>query len=143
MLAIDTLRRKNEMSKNGESIIDLTTRSFDFRGDVSVYRTAIVTEDFQMRPDLVARVEYGNSNKLDYICKFNGISNPFSLDMGKVLMIGNDDEMKTRKTTGNGSSMPINSARRIRRFSTFSNRSRSSRPMDRKKICRQTSLRPG
>src|SRR3989304_3536696 len=108
MLAIDTLRRKNEMSKNGESIIDLTTRSFDFRGDVSVYRTAIVTEDFQMRPDLVARVEYGNSNKLDYICKFNGISNPFSLDMGKVLMIGNDDEMKTQMTQNQSASSTPN-----------------------------------
>lgn len=97
MLRIETLSRKTELTlPNGDKIMDLTTKSFEFSGSVNVNHTSIVSDDFQMRPDLVARVEYGNSNRLDFICKFNGISNPFSLETGRILMIGDEDELKNQ-----------------------------------------------
>jgi hypothetical protein len=46
-----------------------------------------------MRPDLIAESTLGNPNKLDYILKFNGISNPLSIYEGQVLLIPDVDEM--------------------------------------------------
>lgn len=114
MLQIETLRRKIEWpvpDGNNDIFIDMTTASFIFSGDISVNKSVVITDDFKMRPDLVAKAEYGDSNKLDYICKFNSISNPFSLDSNRVLYIGDADAMDQQMTnnaanTGASSAIP-------------------------------------
>lgn len=102
MLLIEGLRKKREITKpDGTRVIDLTEASYEFRGEMLITGTIVVTEDFEMRPDLVAKQVYGDSNKLDYILKFNGISNPFSLETGQVLLLVAESDMKNSQTKPN------------------------------------------
>jgi len=95
MLLIDTIRNKPEVLVNGEYIKDMTTRSVEFGPNMLVSKTGIVSEDLAMRPDLVSKIYFGDSNKLDHILKFNGISNPFSLEAGDIVLIPSAEDMKT------------------------------------------------
>jgi len=52
----------------------------------------IVTEDQVGRIDLISLLYYRNANYCDYILKWNGISNPFSLKFGDVINIPNHRE---------------------------------------------------
>lgn len=103
MLSIDTLNKKTHtVNSFGEDIVDLTSPSFVYKKDVSIIGTGIVSDELEMRPDLVAKIYYGDISKLDYILKFNGISNPFSLEKGTILLIGDPNEMSqnfTNQTT--------------------------------------------
>lgn len=99
MLLIETLRRKPTITVNGENITDLTSASWNFTQALNVQSTILVSDDTEMRPDLIAQLYYGNHSKLDFICKFNGISNPFSLEKGQVILIGDDFEMQSAFTT--------------------------------------------
>ena len=94
MLQLETLKRKPPFivpsTLPTQTIIDLTAASFDFKEALTVTTTTLVSDDLVMRPDIVAKIYYGDSNKVDFICKFNGISNPFSLDAGQILMIGDE-----------------------------------------------------
>jgi len=95
MLLLDTLRNKPEILVNDEYIKDMTAQSVEFGPNMLVAKTGIVSDDLAMRPDLVARIYFGNSNKLDAILKFNGISNPFSLNDGDIVLVPNQEDMKT------------------------------------------------
>lgn len=104
MLLIETLRNKTEYTHpaTNEQIIDLTEASFKFTGELLVTGTVMVTEDFVMRPDLVAAQVFGNQDKFDYLLKFNSISNPFSIDAGDILLLMDESSMKlARATSGN------------------------------------------
>ena len=46
-----------------------------------------ITEDYVARPDLISLKACGSDNYTDIICKFNGISNPFELNKGEVIVI--------------------------------------------------------
>jgi hypothetical protein len=94
MLQINTLRVKPSFSlpdptgaTNGVQIIDLTAASWRIDNPLTVINTAIVTNDFQMRPDLMALSYMQDDSKLDYICKFNGVSNPFAMNAGEIMLI--------------------------------------------------------
>lgn len=52
-----------------------------------VYREHVVREDEVTRPDLIALEYYGGEDHVDYLLKWNGISDPFSLQPGDVLEI--------------------------------------------------------
>jgi hypothetical protein len=94
MLLIETLRNKPSFSKNGELIKDLTYKSVEFREDMLITDVGVVTEDLVMRADLFAKIYFRNANRLDYLLKFNGISNPFSIDAGDLILIPSEDSMK-------------------------------------------------
>jgi hypothetical protein len=95
MIQLETLIRKLFVKKpNGDEIIDLTRASLEYTGSVSYTGYTIVTSGFEMRPDLVSESVYGDPNKLDYILKFNGVSNPLSLYAGQILLIPDENEMK-------------------------------------------------
>jgi hypothetical protein len=47
----------------------------------------VVSIEEQMRPDIISDYYYNNPNYLDVLCKYNSISNPFSLYAGQVLII--------------------------------------------------------
>ena len=95
MISLNTLTSKPiAVNQFNENIIDLTSPSFIYKNDVTVISTGIVSDELEMRPDLVAKIYYGDISKLDFVLKFNGISNPFSLEMGTILLIGDLDEMK-------------------------------------------------
>lgn len=138
MLRIEVLERKNEITdSNGDKIMDLTSKSFEFKGDINVYRTLIVTDSFIMRPDLIAKIAYGNSNRLDYICKFNGVSNPFSLNTGKVLMIGDENDMKNQ--LANSKNTPDNKSKEDIRKRFFDPNKLSKKDQTRLKFLQQKS----
>jgi hypothetical protein len=94
MLLLETLRNKPYLLKDGENIRDLTASSVEFNGPLFVQSTGVVSSDFVMRADLIAKVYFRNANKLDYLLKFNGISNPFSLNENDIVLIPDMDEMK-------------------------------------------------
>jgi hypothetical protein len=47
----------------------------------------VVEPDEEMRPDLISRMYYGTENFTDVLCKYNGISNPFSLERGQLIKV--------------------------------------------------------
>ena len=48
-----------------------------------------VTDDYVARPDLISLAVYGTDQYADILCKINGISNPFELNTGMILLIPN------------------------------------------------------
>lgn len=86
---LNSLDRKPLFRKpDGQIIRDITQTMFDFGSknfvSVSVYR---VPSDYQMRPDLIAQSVYNNTIYSEYILKYNGISNPFSISQGDIIVI--------------------------------------------------------
>ena len=55
------------------------------------YELFQVTEKYIARPDLISTDIYGSIDHADVICKLNGISNPFELNAGMVLVIPSPD----------------------------------------------------
>jgi hypothetical protein len=103
MLSIETLIKKPQtINQNNEQIVDFTAATFIYKRDVRIIGSGIVSDELEMRPDLVARIYYGDVSKLDYILKFNGISNPFSLEKGTTLIIGDQKEMEQNLIANSG-----------------------------------------
>lgn len=116
MLLLEILRNKPDYKKNDEIIRDLTARSIEFTPRMSVQSTGIVSEDLAMRMDLVSKVYFKNSNKMDILLKFNGISNPFSLDEGDIVLIPNEDDMKSALLPKTGKDNATNKEELITKF---------------------------
>ena len=49
--------------------------------------TVIVNKYYVARPDLISLAVYGTDSYGDFICKFNGISNPFELNEDMILYV--------------------------------------------------------
>lgn len=73
---------------SNESMIDIAARTLK---SLQIRMQAIikVTDGEQARPDLVSVRVYGDDSYQDHICKMNGISNPYSLDLDDILIIPN------------------------------------------------------
>ena len=78
----------------GESFLDFTKRSIKWSGNkILIDTTELVTDEFEMRPDLISQYSYGSTNKSDLYLKYNGISNPFSIQSGDIIIIPNEEAM--------------------------------------------------
>ena len=77
--------KKNLFDNDG--LTDLIYATFKFPIVGAGSGLVIVNEDEKMRPDLLANRKYGDQSKWDAMLKYNGISNPFSLDTGRVLYL--------------------------------------------------------
>lgn len=96
MLISKILRTKKLFTNlTGESIIDLISATFKYSASPNSAGTIIVNEYEVMRPDLISDRIYSNYENWDVILKFNGISNPFSLDFGEVLLAPPFNEIST------------------------------------------------
>jgi hypothetical protein len=73
---------------DGETIIDLAARTLKTL-QIRMQGILKVNDGEQARPDLISVRAYGEDTYQDQICKMNGISNPYSLDLGDVLIIPN------------------------------------------------------
>jgi len=85
----NTIDKKDMVTdKNGNTLVDLTTSIFkrSSRG-ISTSNTVRMSEYFQMRADKVAISRYSTDDGTEYILKYSGISNPFSLDKDDILII--------------------------------------------------------
>lgn len=89
MLLSKLLNKKLKFEKkNGDVVTDLTRATFKFPvGSVAGGGLTVVKQDEQMRPDLVANRVLGKQELWDSLLKFNGVSNPFSLDVNNALYI--------------------------------------------------------
>jgi hypothetical protein len=76
-------------------IKDLTSPMFDIRSNKNIsYTVYKIPKEYEMRPDLIAGAVYNNSLYAEYILKFNGISNPFSIKEGDIILIPSLDSMR-------------------------------------------------
>ena len=76
----------------GENIIHLGAQTFRMPSwaAYTVYR---VSRSHIARPDLISRIMYGTDIYGDFLCKVNGISNPFEINEDDVLIIPNLNNM--------------------------------------------------
>jgi hypothetical protein len=81
---LKTLLKKN--IEGGKFIMTEPTMLFS-TANTPVIGKFTVTEDYIGRIDLIARQIYGNESYADYILKYNGISNPFTIGEGDVLFL--------------------------------------------------------
>ena len=65
----------------------MLVKTFDNTVDFSnAYTIVEVTKEYIARPDLVSFVLYHTDEYADILCKINGISNPFELMEGNILI---------------------------------------------------------
>lgn len=83
---------------NGEVIRDLTQSIFNLSnlGGIS-YTLYKIPRDFEMRADLISQAAYNNTAYTEYILKYNGISNPFTIKSNDIILIPNL-EQATKQT---------------------------------------------
>jgi len=76
-------------------IWDLTKASITYKNlPVSIASFFIVTEYYQMRPDLIAAIKLGDPGMVGSLLKFNAIGNPFALKEGMALAIPDASTVK-------------------------------------------------
>lgn len=88
-MELNLLNRKIKRTKeDGTEIVDLLTASVRFKStDFFITDGFLIGDDLVMRPDLLSQVVYGNTNNWDALLKFNGISNPFAMDSGDLMLV--------------------------------------------------------
>jgi hypothetical protein len=94
-LLIDTLSKNKEIfnvntASEGSAygIWDLTRASVSYlQNNMEIDTLYIVTEYYQMRPDIIASMKYGDAGKMGSLLKFNNISNPFAINTGTFLLV--------------------------------------------------------
>lgn len=75
---------------DGNIIRDLTETMFNLLNRNSVsFNVFRVPREYVMRPDLISKVVYNNTIYAEMILKYNGISNPFSINEGDYILIPN------------------------------------------------------
>lgn len=91
MLTIDIIENKQYRVTNtttGENILDLVAPDWDTSTvQYQLKNIAMVTDETEMRPDLVALSYMGDSSPLGTLLKVNNISNPLSVQSGEILAV--------------------------------------------------------
>ena len=93
---VNSLDNKPFWSKSDGTVIrDLTQTMFDYRSNNYVnFQAYKVPSEYSMRADLISQSVYNNTLYAEFILKYNGISNPFSISNGDVILIPNLDTAK-------------------------------------------------
>ena len=98
---------------DGFQIKDLTASMFNMNVKnyikYSIYK---VPKEFEMRPDLISGAVYNDSLYAELILKYNGISNPFTIQEGDMILIPSLDSMRTIMAKTSGSA--VDGAKAIR-----------------------------
>jgi hypothetical protein len=89
MLSLSIFQNKKRFTKtNGDEVDDLTRRSITFRGVlVGQGKLYNVEEGVQMRSDLISKIFYQTTSFLCVLLKYNGIANPFSIDINDLIRV--------------------------------------------------------
>jgi hypothetical protein len=88
---------------DGIEVKDLTASMFNLKSNNYVsYNIYKVPKEFVMRPDLISAAAYNNTIYAEIILKYNGISNPFSIQEGDMILIPNLDSVQTIITPEKG-----------------------------------------
>ena len=75
-----------------DTILDLSDSTFYIPKSYQ-YEILEVTERYVARPDILSKDIYGDTLYSDLLCKLNGISNPFELNVGMILVIPSPDSI--------------------------------------------------
>lgn len=75
-----------------EKVINLNDPTFIIPEEYD-YEILEVTEKYVARPDLLSKDIYGDSLYSDLLCKLNGISNPFELNTGMIIVVPSPDSI--------------------------------------------------
>lgn len=88
MLDYKLINYKPYISTSDDKYLDLLSTTFN---QDALYNPVpvVVNEYYVARPDLISLAMYGDDRYADIICKINGISNPFELNEGMILLIPN------------------------------------------------------
>jgi hypothetical protein len=100
---IKNLSNKNTLiDDNNESYLDLSESSINYSlfNEPLVLGSFIVTDEFEMRPDLICLKYYGTTEHLGVFMEYNGIKNPFSIKSGMVLYIPDAKNQRIYKDPG-------------------------------------------
>ena len=94
MLNYPSLASKPEMSRmiDGKKVSYKDLLCHTLNDEESVFEGIEfirVIGDYVARPDLISLAVYGTDQYADILCKINGISNPFELNEGMILLIPN------------------------------------------------------
>ena len=94
MLNYTSLASKPEMSRiiDGKKVSYKDLLCHTLNDEESVFEGIEfirVIADYVARPDLISLAVYGTDQYADILCKINGISNPFELNEGMILLIPN------------------------------------------------------
>lgn len=73
-----------------DNIINLSDITFKIPEKYD-YEILEVTEKYIARPDLLSKDIYGDTLYSDLLCKLNGISNPFEINEGMIIVIPSPD----------------------------------------------------
>ena len=94
------LDNKNKKIKyKNDELIDLTSSIFnDDKSSGIVFNIYRVPESMIMRIDLISLAAYGTDKYADLILKYNGISNPFSINKDDILLIPTLDTIENDLT---------------------------------------------
>ena len=76
----------NKIVENGKLILAQPTMMFVDKEDIGTTKHEVTVYQ-EGRPDLIALENYGSAEHVDYLLKFNNISDPFSVKEGDVLLI--------------------------------------------------------
>lgn len=77
----------------GERLFNLLDKTFVIPKNYE-YNVFDVSEEYIARPDLVSYDMYGDDKYCDIICKLNGISNPFELNVGMKLILPTSEHIR-------------------------------------------------
>jgi hypothetical protein len=124
MLDLKILQQKGDFTKtNGDTVNDLTRRSVSFRGVlIDQGRTYSVEEGIQMRMDLISKIFYQTVSFACVLFKYNGISNPFALDINDLIKVPDGSVlsgMLTKPVDFNGSNENWMNSTRKKKKSAF------------------------
>lgn len=89
-----SLENKNQIKSAylNENICNLLDKTFNIYNDFQ-FNIFEVTYEYIARPDLISLDAYGDTMYADVLCKLNGISNPFELNIGDKLIIPSPDNI--------------------------------------------------
>lgn len=89
MINLSIFKKKKDFVKtNGDTVVDITRRSVSFLGaQVNQGKRYAVEEGIQMRADLVSKIFYQSTEFLCLLLKYNGISNPFALNVNDLILL--------------------------------------------------------
>jgi hypothetical protein len=91
------------IKSDGHTIRDLTSSMFTEKTRTyHSYNLFKVPRDYVMRPDLISAAVYNNSMYAEIILKYNGISNPFSISEGDIILVPNLESAQLNVNTQEG-----------------------------------------
>ena len=128
MIAHTVLNNKKQIYSDWlqTDVINLNDPTFQIP-ETYDYEILEVTERYIARPDILSNDIYGDTMFSDLICKLNGISNPFELNEGVILVIPSPDcimdfmkvpdieECDSYESTGSALSKPISKPKNSKR----------------------------